>query len=149
MGADVKLRTGEINKGSLFKNLSESIKKEKIFYIYGKDYATKDGTCIRDYIDINDLSQIHLLSYKYIKKKKKSIIFNCGYSKPISVIDVVNKFQKNYKKKIKYKFKKKRLGDIKKIFSNNKLQKKLFPYWKQKFDLEKSVLSTLKWEKII
>lgn len=149
VGADVKLRTGEINKGSLFKNLSESIKKEKIFYIYGKNYNTKDGTCIRDYIDINDLSQIHLLSYKYIINKKKSIIFNCGYNKPISVIDVVNQFQKNYKKKIKYKFKKKRLGDIKEIFSNNKLQKKLFPHWKQKFDLEKSVISTLKWEKII
>jgi UDP-glucose 4-epimerase len=149
VGADVKLRTGEINKGSLFKNLAESIKKEKVFYIFGKNYNTRDGTCIRDYIDLNDLSQIHLLSYKFIKKKKKSIIFNCGYGKAVSVINVVNQFQNIYKKKIKYKFKNKRLGDIKEIFSNNNLQKKLFPHWKQKFDLEKSVISTLKWEKII
>jgi UDP-glucose 4-epimerase len=149
VGADVKLRTGEINRGSLFKNLSESIKKKKEFYVNGKNYNTKDGTCIRDYIDVNDLSEIHLLSYKYLKKKKKSIIFNCGYSKPISVINVINQFQKIYKKKINYKFRKKRLGDIKEIFSNNKLQKKLFPKWKQKFNLKDSVVSTLKWEKII
>ena len=149
VGADIKLRTGELNKGSLFKNLSDSVKKKKFFYIYGKNYNTKDGTCIRDYVDINDLSQIHILSHKYIEKERKSILFNCGYSKPISVMDVLSQFQKVYKKKLNYKFRKKRLGDIKEIFSNNNLQKKLFPEWKQKFSLKESILSTLRWEKII
>ena len=149
VGADIKLRTGEVNKGSLFKNLSDSIKKKKFFYINGKNYDTLDGTCIRDYIDINDLSQIHIQSHKYIEKERKSILFNCGYSKPISVMDVLNQFQKIYKKKLNYKFRKKRLGDIKEIFSNNNLQKKLFPEWKQKFSLKESILSTLRWEKII
>jgi UDP-glucose 4-epimerase len=149
VGADIKLRTGEVNKGSLFKNLSDSIKKKNFFYINGKNYNTKDGTCIRDYVDINDLSQIHILSHKYIEKKRKSILFNCGYSKPISVMDVLKQFQKVYKKKLNYKFRKKRLGDIKEIFSNNNLQKKLFPEWKQKFSLKESILSTLRWEKII
>lgn len=148
VGADNKLRTGEINNGSLFKNLSKSLKKNKIFQIYGNDYNTKDGTCIRDYIDINDLSKIHLLSYKFIQRKK-SIIFNCGYSKPISVMDVINEFQKIYKKKIKYKFKNKRLGDVEAIFSNNKLQNKLLPNWRRKFLIKDSILTTLKWEKII
>ena len=149
VGADLKLRTGEINKGSLFKNLSEAIKRKKKFFIYGKNYNTKDGTCIRDYIDINDLSLIHQLSYKYIKRRKKSIIFNCGYSKPLSVMDIINEFQKIYKKKIKYKFKNKRLGDVEAIFSNNKLQNELLPNWKRKFLIKDSILTTLKWEKII
>lgn len=149
VGADIKLRTGEVNKGSLFKNLSDSIKKKKFFYINGKNYDTLDGTCIRDYIDINDLSQIHILSHKYIEKERKSILFNCGYSKPISVMHVLKQFQKVYKKKINYKFRKKRIGDIEEIFSNNKLQKELFPEWKQKFSLKESILSTLRWEKII
>jgi UDP-glucose 4-epimerase len=147
VGADNKLRTGEINNGSLFKNLCESLKKNKIFQIYGNDYNTKDGTCIRDYIDINDLSNIHLLSYKFIQRKK-SIIFNCGYSKPISVMEVFTQFRKIYQKKIKFKFRGKRLGDIKEIYSNNRLQKKIFPNWKRKFDLKHSILSTLKWEKL-
>ena len=64
-------------------------------------------------------------------------------------MDVLNQFQKIYKKKLNYKFRKKRLGDIKEIFSNNNLQKKLFPEWKQKFSLKESILSTLRWEKII
>jgi len=148
VGADNKLRTGEINKGSLFKNLSESLKKNKIFQIYGNDYNTKDGTCIRDYIDINDLSNIHLLSYKFIQRKK-SIIFNCGYSKPVSVMEVLTQFRKIYQKKIKFKFRGKRLGDIKEIYSNNRLQKKIFPDWKRKFYLKHSILTTLKWEKLL
>lgn len=130
VGADTKLRTGEINKGSLFKNLSELLKKDKIFQIYGNDYNTKDGTCIRDYIDINDLSNIHLLTYKFIQRKK-SIIFNCGYSKPVSVMEVLTQFHKIYQKKIKFKFTGKRLGDIKEIYCNNRLQKKYFPIGKE------------------
>ena len=148
VGADTKLRTGEINKGSLFKNLSESLKKDKIFQIYGNDYNTEDGTCIRDYIDINDLSNIHLLTYKFIQRKK-SIIFNCGYSKPVSVMEVLTQFHKVYQKKIKYKFKNRRLGDRKEIISDNKLQKKNFPNFRQKFCLKESVLSTLKWERLM
>jgi len=111
VGADIKLRTGEINKGSIFKNLSQIIKSGKTFYVYGNDYNTKDSTCLRDYIDINDLSNIHLLSHRYLVKNKSSIIFNCGYSKPISVIDVLNQFENALNHKIKFSFKGRRLGD--------------------------------------
>jgi UDP-glucose 4-epimerase len=149
VGADNKLRTGEINKGSIFKNLSEVIKNNKTFHVYGNDYNTRDGTCLRDYIDINDLSSIHLLSRKYLEKNKSSIIFNCGYGKPLSVMDVLNHFEIVLKHKIKFSFKKRRLGDIEKIYSSNNLQKKLFPRWKEKYSLKKSIHKTLEWEKII
>ena len=149
VGADIKLRTGEINKGSIFKNLSQIIKSGKTFFVYGNDYNTRDGTCLRDYIDINDLSNIHLLSHRYLEKNKSSIIFNCGYSKPISVIDVLNQFENVLNHKIKFSYKKRRLGDIEKIYSCNSLQKKLFPKWRGKYSLKDSVFSTLKWERIL
>lgn len=148
IGADHKLRTGEINTGSLFKNIVFSIKRKKNFQIFGDNYNTKDGTCIRDYIDINDLSKLHILAMNKIIKLKKSILFNCGYSKPISVYDIIKNFEKILKYKIKLKIKDRRSGDMEKIFSNNDMQKKLFPQWKQKYDLSNSIISTLKWEKI-
>jgi UDP-glucose 4-epimerase len=63
-------------------------------------------------------------------------------------MEVLTQFHKIYQKKIKFKFRGKRLGDIKEIYCNNRLQKKIFPNWKRKFDLKHSILSTLKWEKL-
>ena len=146
VGADVKLRTGEINSGSLFKNLINSIKNNKIFKINGNDYRTKDGTCIRDYIDINDLSDLHLLSYNYINRNKKSILLNCGYQKPTSVLDVVKYFEKIIRKKIKIAYKNRRPGDVEKLYSNNLLQKRLFTNWNSKFSIKNSIQTTLDWE---
>jgi UDP-glucose 4-epimerase len=149
VGADNKLRTGEMKSGSLFKKIHDSFKSNKKFIVYGNDYKTKDKTCIRDYIDLNDLSKLHLKSHSFINNKKKSIIFNCGYSRPISVLDVVRTFEKICKKKINIRIGKRRFGDLEKIFSDNTLQKKLFPLWEPKYDLVDSVKSTLNWEKKI
>lgn len=63
---------------------------------------------------------------KKIMNLKKSILFNCGYSKPISVYDIIKHFEKILKCKIKLKIKDRRSGDVEKIFSNNNMQKKLF-----------------------
>ena len=149
VGADYKLRTGEIAGGSLFGNICASIKAKKKILIFGKNYKTTDGTCIRDYIDINDLSILHIISHKYISNKKKSIIINCGYSKPLTVMNILKNFEIVLNKKILKKFVGKRAGDVEKIYSNNTLLKKIFPEFKKKFSLKKSVLNTLKWEKIL
>lgn len=148
IGADKKLRTGEINSGSLFKNLVESIKKKKKFNIYGNNYKTKDGTCIRDYIDINDLSEIHILALKKLKNSNKSFILNCGYKKPLSVLDIIKNFNKILNLKLKIQFKNRRPGDVEKIYCNNKLQKKIIPKFIQKYDIKDSIISTLKWNRI-
>lgn len=148
IGSDYKNRTGEINSGSLFKNIISSLKNKKKFFVFGKNYKTKDGTCIRDYIDLNDLSELHLLSHKYIKKKKSSILFNCGTSKPFSVLDVIKKFEDVTKNTLPKDYKKRRLGDIEKIYSDNRKQRIIFPKWKPKFSLKESVINTLRWENI-
>ena len=113
-GADPNLRSGLISDEPthLIKILSEVAvgKREKIF-IYGNDYKTKDGTAIRDYIHVSDLADIHLEVSKYLNEKKISNIFNCGYGKGFSVLEVINAANKITGNKIKFEYGKRRSGD--------------------------------------
>ena len=63
-----------------------------------KNYRTKDGTAIRDFIHVSDLSKLHILSMDYLLKYNKSQIFNCGYGKEYSVLEIVKTALKNSKK---------------------------------------------------
>ena len=148
VGADRKLRVGQIGKGSgLFKKLSYSILKNKIFHIYGNDYKTKDGSPVRDFIHLEDLSDIHLRIMRYLSKKKRIalITLNCGYGMGYSVYHIVSLAKKKYK--LRYKFSHKRFGDLGYIVADNNKLKKMFK-WRPKFNsLEKMIYSTIKWEK--
>ena len=148
-GASSTGKIGQINKGDqLFKNLSlELNKKNPVFKVYGDDYKTKDGTCIRDYIHVSDIAKIHYEVLKKINKLNNSVIFNCGYSKGISVKEVIKAFKKNTRKKIIVKILERRKGDMAKITANSSKLKK-FISWKPKYDnLSKIVKSCLYWEK--
>ena len=145
IGADEKSNTGLINKGSLFGNLVDSYINKKKFYIYGNNFNTKDGTCIRDYIDINDLTNLHLKSYYYLNNKK-SFTMNCGYSVPLTVLDIVNLFNKTLKTKINYSITSRRKGEMKKVFANTTLLKKKFPKWKREYPISKSIINMVRWK---
>ena len=83
-GASPSNKIGQIEKshGQLVKNIAiQYLKKKPVMNIYGNNYRTKDGTCIRDYIHVSDLADIHIKSIKYLTKNKKSILINCGYGK--------------------------------------------------------------------
>ena len=150
-GASNSNKIGEIQKsyGHLIKNLAiQSLKKQPKIFIFGKNYNTKDGTCIRDYIHILDLVDAHLKSLNYINIHSKSLILNCGYGKGYSVLDIVNIFKK-MNKKIKIIFTKRRPGDVSQIYANTKKIKKELK-WKPKYnDLKKIIKSAIKWEKKI
>ena len=147
IGADRKLRTGQISGKTLFKNLSKNIAQNNyIAKIYGRNYETKDGTCIRDYIDVNDLSKLHILSLIKLKNSN-SFTLNCGYNKGYSVLDIIKFFEKKINKKIKLKFLKKRLGDVASVYSDNKKLKKIFPHWKRTYSLGDSIAFSIAWEK--
>ena len=128
VGADLKLRTGlKKNNDQLFNNLTKCfLKKKSSFCIYGKNYKTTDGTAIRDYISVFDLSKIHILILEKIIIENKSLVLNCGYGKGYSVIRIVKFFEKIFKKKIKIIYKSKRRGDVEAIYSNNNLFRKTF-----------------------
>ena len=134
----------------MFKNLSLAIKKKKpIFNIYGNNYDTIDGTCIRDFIHVSDLADIHIKVLIKINNSNKSTVVNCGYGKGISVLEIINEFKKFTKNKVKINYKEKRRGDRVEIVANvNKLRE--FIKWKPKFsNLSKMVKSSIEWEKKI
>tara|TARA_B100001540_G_scaffold313519_1_gene336603 strand:- start:3387 stop:4367 length:981 start_codon:yes stop_codon:yes gene_type:complete len=149
IGADKKLRTGLINNnGSLVKNLVNKIfSKDKTINIFGNDYNTKDKTCIREFIDINDISKIHLDVLKKLNKGQ-SIILNCSYNKSYSVLELINKFEKVSDIKLKKVFLNRRKGDIKSMQSNNK---NLYKFLKKKYNtnLNQSLKKSLEWYKKI
>ena len=148
-GSSPSGKIGLINKSDhLFKNFSREImKKRPVLKIYGNDYKTKDGSCIRDFIHVSDIAEIHFKVLEKIDKTNKSKILNCGYNKGTSVLEVAKEFKKQTSKKVKILITKRRKADLVKIIaSNNKLVR--FVRWKPKFNnLRKIVKSCLIWEK--
>jgi len=151
VGASASKKIGPIQKNdSLFKNASTAVLKKKIdLKIYGTDFNTKDGSCIRDYIHVSDLSDIHIKILEKIEKLKKSIILNCGYGKGISVKQVVNEFIKIINRKVNIIMLKRRPEDIVSSTANNtKLRN--FIKWRPKYNnLNLIVKTCLDWERKI
>ena len=148
-GASPSGNIGEIEKSHdhLIKNLAiQSTKLRPKVDIFGNNYNTKDGTCIRDYIHVSDLADIHILVLKKISSSKKSLILNCGYGKGYSVKEIVEIFKK-IKKGVIVTYKKKRIGDVAQIYSDNSKLKKILK-WKPKFNNIQTILkSAINWEK--
>lgn len=148
-GSDKKLRCGfNVKKGyNLILNLCAASIKKKKFIVNGNDYKTPDGTTIRDYIHIEDLAQIHLLSADLILKKNIFTTFNCGYGNGFSVLQILKKFNFLSSNKIKFVVGKRRKSDIIVSIANpNKLIK--VTRWKPKYNnLTHIVKSSLKWYK--
>ena len=148
-GASSTNKIGEvrISHGHLIKNLAiQSLQKKPRIYIYGNNYNTKDGTCVRDYIHVSDLANIHIKSLDYINKKSKSIVLNCGYGKGYSVLDIVNIF-KTINKKLIINFTKKRPGDIAQVYADIKKLKKILKWKAKNNNIKKILKSAFKWEK--
>ena len=148
-GSSPSGKIGLINKSDhLFKNFSrEIIKKRPILKIYGDNYDTKDGSCIRDFIHVSDIAEIHYKVLEKINKLNNSQILNCGYNKGISVLEVAKVFKNQSSKKVEILVSKRRKGDLVKIIASNKKLKK-FIKWKPKFNnLNTIVKSCISWEK--
>lgn len=137
----------EVSHGHLIKNIAiQSQKKNPIININGNNYKTKDGTCVRDYIHVVDLADIHLKGIDYLSKKKKSFILNCGYGKGYSVLEIVKIFKK-IKKNLKIIIAEKRPGDVGEVYSNTKKFKQILK-WKPKYNnITKIIESAINWEK--
>ena len=149
-GADVKLRSGlaakETNK--IIKILCELVtKKRKKIIINGNNYDTTDGTPVRDFIHINDLSEMHLLTALDLFKNNQSEIYNCGYGKGYSVLELIKAMEVITKSKLNQEFGPRREGVIPySVASTEKFDKKF--NWKPKYQSLQSILtSALNWEK--
>lgn len=120
-------------------------KRDKIF-IFGDDYDTADGTCIRDYIHVDDLASAHISALEYLENND-SEVFNCGYGDGFSVKKVIDMVKKVSKVDFKVEIAPRRAGDPAILIADNKkiLQK---TNWKPKYnDLEFICKTALEWEK--
>ena len=147
-GADNKNKIGIYkNNGQLIKNIASSlISEKKIVNIFGNKHQTKDGTCIRDFIHLSDISQIHLLALKKINISNSNLILNCGYGKDYSILNIINRFEKIYKIRFIKNILPKRDGDIVKMTCDNKKLKKKLSF-KGKFNINDIIKSSVVWEK--
>ena len=149
-GADEKMRTGLISKVSshLIKVACEVVvgNRDKLI-INGDDYSTPDGTAIRDYIHVSDLSEIHLISANHLINGGESDLFNCGYGNGFSIKEVVNELNKIINNNLKTSIGPRRPGDSQLIVSNVEKFMKYFS-WKPKHNSLNYILKTaISWEK--
>ncbi len=146
-GSDLKNRIGCVkNNNQLLKNFSEEIKKKTYkLKIFGNNYKTIDGTCVRDFIHVSDLSKIHFLILKKISKNNKSYILNCGYGKGYSILNIKDMFEKIINKKLDAYIKPRRKGDIPYMVADNSRLKNILKF-RNNYDMYDIVSSSLKWE---
>ena len=148
-GVETKYRCGfSTKKGqNLILNLCAALIKDKAFIINGDNYKTPDGTTIRDYIHVEDLAKIHLLTANLLLKKRIFKIFNCGYGYGFSVKQILKEFASISKKGMKFKVGRRRPKDIIISIANPKKLMK-FIKWKPSYsNLSHVVKSSLKWYK--
>ena len=110
-GADESAKIGENHKPEthLIPKILNSIKrKQKKVYIYGNSYKTIDGTCVRDYIHVNDIVRAHYYGLKKFRQKKCVLNYNIGSGKGYSVLEIINGIEKVTRVKLKIIYKKKR-----------------------------------------
>ncbi len=114
--------------------------------IYGTDYPTPDGTCIRDYIHVMDLAQAHILAMEYLLDKGKSLVLNCGYGKGYSVKTVVETVKKVTGINFKVREVERRPGDPPILIADNTKIKKILNFQPQLDNLEIIIQHTWSWE---
>jgi len=116
------------------------------FEIYGSDYETKDGTCVRDYVHVSDVAKVHIDAAKYLLSEKKSHILNLGTGIGYSVLEVIDAIEKNTNQKVFKEYHQRRVGDPPKLVSNIDLAKKILNY-DPKHDISSIVKTAYNWEK--
>ena len=113
--------------------------------VFGNNYNTKDGTCVRDYIHVVDLAEAHVKSLDYLGLNKPSVNLNIGTGKGSSVLETINTFERVNNLKLKYTIGNKRDGDIEKIFADTSLSEKTLG-WKANRSLDDAMKDAWKWQ---
>ncbi len=125
-----------------------AIGKIKKLTVYGNDYPTRDGSCVRDYVHVCDIAHAHILALQYlIGKKNKAAceIFNLGTGDGVTVLEVIHSFEKVSGIKLNYSIGPRRPGDVVEVYANNSLAKNVLG-WQPKYALDEMMSSAWKWE---
>ena len=155
IGAHGSAKIGELPNG-VPQNLVPFITQTAIgireeLSVFGNDYPTPDGTCIRDYIHVLDLARAHVVAINRLLEKKNlknCEIFNIGTGKGTSVLEVVKTFEEISEMKLNYVFKDRREGDVVSAFADTSKANRILG-WKSELSLKEALVSAWKWEKKI
>ena len=153
IGAHPSALIGELPRGvpnNLVPFITQTaIGKRECLSIFGNDYPTEDGTCLRDYIDIVDLAKAHVYAVRRMldgKMEQDYEIFNIGTGRPVSVLELVITFEKVNHLKLNYKFAPRRAGDVTAIWADPTLANQKLG-WKAERTLEETLSAAWAWEK--
>ncbi|MCO4293247.1 UDP-glucose 4-epimerase GalE [Solitalea sp. MAHUQ-68] len=124
------------------------IGKREQLTIFGADYSTPDGTCIRDYIHVVDLAKAHVKACERLlqgKAEESYEVFNLGTGKGTTVLEIVNAFEKVTGQTLKYKIGERRVGDVESLYAETKLANNKLG-WKAELGLDEMLSSAWAWE---
>ncbi|MBR1573768.1 MAG: UDP-glucose 4-epimerase GalE [Bacteroidales bacterium] len=152
IGAHPSALIGELPRGvpnNLVPFITQTaIGKRECLSIFGNDYPTADGTCLRDYIDIVDLAKAHVYAVRRMldgKMEQGCEVYNVGTGRPVSVLELVNAFEKVNNLKLNYKFAPRRAGDVTAIWADPTLANEKLG-WKAERSVEDTLKSAWAWE---
>jgi UDP-glucose 4-epimerase len=148
-GADPLKRTGQSTKGAthLIKVASETaLGKRQSMQLFGTDYETPDGTCVRDYIHVSDLAEAHYLALQRLRNGGDSLIANCGYGKGYSVRQVIDAVKRMSGQDFKVETTARRPGDAASVVANSSRAKAEFGWAPKHDDLDFIVKTAIEWE---
>ncbi len=152
-GAHESIKIGEApsNKAqNLVPVITETaIGKRDEMYVFGTDYATRDGSCVRDYIHVMDLADAHTRAMKFLHKQDENSqleVFNLGIGEGVTVLEAINAFEKVSNTKLNYKVGPRRDGDVEAIYANNKKANEILG-WNPQRGIEDIMSTAWEWEK--
>jgi UDP-glucose 4-epimerase len=149
-GADPKGRVGEstVHATHLIKLAAQAaLGLRPCLEVFGTDYPTRDGTCVRDYIQVSDLVAAHLMTLAYLRKGGESLICNCGYGRGVSVLEVVDAVKQVSGADFEVRISGRRPGDPASLIAGTKRIKAVLG-WTPKYDgLPTIIGQALEWER--
>jgi len=150
-GADPKGRTGQIGKGSthLIKIACEAaVGKRPHVAVYGNDYPTPDGTCIRDYIHVSDLAAAHVAALDWlVEHPSENLVMNCGYGHGLSVSEVLDAVDRLTNEPVKRLIEGRRAGDPPELVADNQRLLETLDWRPSYADINRIVADALAWER--
>jgi UDP-glucose 4-epimerase len=150
-GADPSGRTGQLTRNAthLIKVACEAaLGLRSVMKVFGDDYATPDGTCIRDYVHVTDLAAAHILALQYLRSNGASTIFNVGYGRGQSVREVLKAVEAAAGCELQTTLTPRRPGDPPALIAKADRIKQVLDWHPSHDDLDKIVRSALAWERM-